>query len=134
MLHHLMNTNRQNKLYYGSSDLCPCCHLAVESFSHVLSCCDPSAATNHESAFAQFMTALSNTQSPLPIIEAVKHGTKHWLDPGSNRVRALTAGSLHPGDTLLTTAFQTISQYRLVSFFSWLIKFQVGECIHCFHG
>lgn len=106
MLHHLMNTNFQNKLYYGSSDRCPCCNRAAESFSHVLSCCDPSAATNCDSAFTQLMTALSNIKTPLLIIEAIKHGTKHWLDPGSIRVRALTAGSLHPGDTLLTTAFQ----------------------------
>jgi hypothetical protein len=106
MLHHLMNTSCQNKLYYGSLDQCPYCNRAAESFSHVLSCCDPSAATDRDSAFTQLMTALSNIKTPLLIIEAIKHGTKHWLDPGSIRVRALTAGSLHPGDTLLTTAFQ----------------------------
>jgi hypothetical protein len=44
LLHQLINTNRQNRMYYGTSDLCPCCWAQEETFHHLLSCPDTAMA------------------------------------------------------------------------------------------
>jgi len=46
LVHGLVNTNRQNHLYYGHSSLCPICNSEEETLSHVFSCAAPAAA-NH---------------------------------------------------------------------------------------
>lgn len=43
LTHKLLNTNDQNKRFYGKSDLCPCCLASSETFAHVLTC--PSSDT-----------------------------------------------------------------------------------------
>jgi hypothetical protein len=41
LIHQLVNTNRQNSLYYGTTKLCPTCNLEEETMHHVLLCGDP---------------------------------------------------------------------------------------------
>jgi hypothetical protein len=36
--HNLLNTNHQNKKYYNTSDICPCCQQQTETFVHMLTC------------------------------------------------------------------------------------------------
>jgi hypothetical protein len=38
LTHKLLNTNVQNRKYYGKSDLCPCCATSSETLAHVLAC------------------------------------------------------------------------------------------------
>lgn len=38
LIHNLANTNHQNNLYHGTSNLCPGCHSTVETFEHVIIC------------------------------------------------------------------------------------------------
>jgi hypothetical protein len=45
LIHGLANTNYQNKVYYGTTSLCPCCSTAEESFEHVLHCPAPEMET-----------------------------------------------------------------------------------------
>jgi hypothetical protein len=50
LLHKLINTNCQNRIYYGTSDLCPCCGIHEESFHHLLTCPDLSMVDCQEKA------------------------------------------------------------------------------------
>ena len=43
--HGLLNTNMQNKKFYGNSDLCPCCSLHPETLQHVFTFPSPEVAT-----------------------------------------------------------------------------------------
>jgi hypothetical protein len=113
-----MNTNRQNRLYYGTSDICPCCNSAKETFALVLSCLDEATANHCSTAFNLFLTQLKFAGTPIQVLDAITYGTHHWLgqtDPST--VHALTAGSLHAGDTILTTAFieqfHSIGRYQM---------------------
>jgi hypothetical protein len=45
--HGLLNTNMQNKKFYGNSDLCPCCSLHPETLQHVFTFPSPEVATFH---------------------------------------------------------------------------------------
>jgi hypothetical protein len=72
----LMNTNRQNKLYYGSSNLCPCCQLAEETFQHVLHCPAPSSSTHCSKAFKPPNSLLNSSRHPSP--HASRHHTWHF--------------------------------------------------------
>jgi hypothetical protein len=49
LAHALYHTNYEAKKMYGSTDICPCCQHAVETFSHVFQCPDPDASTHHVS-------------------------------------------------------------------------------------
>jgi hypothetical protein len=104
LLHQLINTDRQNHLYYGDSTLCPCCKLEEETFIHVLSCADGSTANHHDLAQAQLTSSLNHIGTPKQIIEAIEHGFKNWLHP-IHPVRAPMAGQLGSIVALLMIAF-----------------------------
>jgi hypothetical protein len=103
LLHQLINTNHQNKIYYGTSNLCPCCGLHEESFHHLLTCPDYSMVDCQVVALDTFLTSLKAIGTPNQIIDALKHGFQSW-DMVSHPV-AFTAGQLGASATLLTTAF-----------------------------
>lgn len=109
--HHLMNPNKQNRLYYGSSDLCPCCNSSKVTFSHILSCSDDATTLHRRTAFQQFLTHLKSTDTPHQTIDALSHGTHHWLQRTDlSQVRALTAGWYHTHNSL----YWATPQYRMV--------------------
>jgi hypothetical protein len=119
LLHQLVNTNRQNRLYYGESDKCPCCNQMEETFQHVLQCSKQSATRHRQIAFSQLIDSLKASGTPGPLLDALTHGMNKWnLSTDPIHLRALTAGSLHAGDTLLKTAFKeqfsTIGWYQML--------------------
>jgi hypothetical protein len=103
LLHQLINTNRQNKLYYRISDLCRGCGLHEESFHHLLTCPDSSMVDCRVAALDNLLTSLKAIGTPNQIVDALKHDFQSW-DMVSHPV-ALTAGQLGASATLLTTAF-----------------------------
>jgi hypothetical protein len=58
MIHSLVNTNRQNNLYYGHTSLCPLCHEVEETPTYVFTCTNPHAVYNRMPCFEELMTAL----------------------------------------------------------------------------
>ena len=48
LLHGLVNTNRQNKLFYGIPASCPICHSMEETLQHVFTCMHPSAVEHRQ--------------------------------------------------------------------------------------
>jgi hypothetical protein len=104
LIHQLINTNRQNNLYYGDSTTCPCCKQIEESFLHVLSCSAVSAIAHRSSALSHLLSSLKQIGTPPKIITAFEHGFQHWM-ASSTRIHAPTAGQLGSTAALLTTAF-----------------------------
>lgn len=106
MIHGLLNTNRQNHIYYGQSPLCPICQLEEETIQHVYTCSHPAAAQFRQNSLEELQQNLRNISTPSPVIEAILHGFTEWeQDPTSHDIRALTAGSLRGPDAVLTSAF-----------------------------
>ncbi len=105
IVHQLINTNKQNHIYYKDSPLCPCCKLENETFLHVFSCPDRSATSHRTLALKQLTLAFKNIGTPQQIVDAIDHGFRHWIHP-TQPVRSPTAGRLGAVAALLTTAFQ----------------------------
>jgi hypothetical protein len=78
LVHQLINTNRQNHMYYGSSSLCPCCQEEVEIFPHVLQCKSPSASYQHIVALETLRKNLQSIHTPSNMIAALLQGIKQW--------------------------------------------------------
>jgi hypothetical protein len=104
IVHQLINTNRQNHIYYNDSPLCPCCKLDDETFLHVFSCPDGSATSHRTLAQKQLISTLKNIGTPQQIVDAIDHGFQHWIHP-AQPVRSSMAGRLGVVAALLTTAF-----------------------------
>jgi hypothetical protein len=106
LIHGLVNTNHQNRLYYGTSPMCSICQSEEETLLHVFTCPHQMAVTHHHKCLTDFRNDLVNAGTPDPIIQAVYHGFTQWtLKPDSIDIRSLTAGSLWGPDAVLTTAF-----------------------------
>jgi hypothetical protein len=119
LIHNLSNTNRQNRLLYGTLDLCPGCAAEEETFEHVLRCSSPDTAKVCAAAVEGLQKSLIAIGTPTPIHEVIRKGFQAWLDPGfspSRRSRPATFGSLCPEDILITQAyynqFHTIGWYQ----------------------
>ncbi len=97
--HKSLNSNYQNKKYYGKSDTCPCCSLSPEAFNHLLSC--PSEITHdHRSTQLENLEMKLQKKTPQPILSALLHGITTWIDQQSDLSivqRPLTFRSLKPG-------------------------------------
>ena len=107
LIHNLVNTNKQNSLYYGSTALCPICSEAEESLPHVLTCSHTDAINHREKALGNLKATLQAIATPWPIIDAILCGFSIWTkDPTTTQARAPTAGSLRGPDAILTTAFR----------------------------
>jgi glutaredoxin len=106
LVHSIVNTNRQNHIFYGQSSLCPICHEAEETLTHVFTYAHPHATDHRLRRFEDLIKTLTMTQTPTTIIDAIRHGFSHWWkDPASFQARSLTAGSLRGPDAVLTAAF-----------------------------
>jgi hypothetical protein len=107
LCHGLVNTNHQNHLYYGQSPLCPICSQEDETMVHVFTCSYPRAMCHRQTRLAELCNDLETAGTPLPVVQAVRHGFTKWeSDPTLRPVRALTAGSLRGADAVLTSAFR----------------------------
>jgi len=95
MIHRLVNTNRQNHIYYGKPPLCPICNQEEETLRHVFSCPSLEAVQHHQNRLEDLKKTLTGISTPPPVIEAIAHGLVSWCqDPHCQHIRALTAGSL----------------------------------------
>jgi len=120
LIHGLLNTNRQNHLYYGQSSLCPICQQAEETMQHVFSCPHPDASLHRQQALEDLLKTLRAIQSPNPVIEAIEHGFNQWhTNPLCRQVRAVTAGSLRGPDAVLTSAFH--EQFREIGWYQFCL-------------
>jgi hypothetical protein len=107
LLHGLVNTNKQNHLYYGKSSLCPLCQECKESLSHIFTCKHGKAVTSRSQNLTRLTETLLTIRTPQPVIDAI------FLE--HNPVRALTASLLRSPDAVLTTAFH--EQYNTIGWF-----------------
>jgi hypothetical protein len=106
LVHGLVNTNRQNHLYYGQSFSCPICQGPEETLLHVFTCPNSEAAAYRLLRLDELYTDLLKANTPPPILAAIKHGFSSWLqNPESTDIKAMTAGSLRGPDAVLTAAF-----------------------------
>jgi hypothetical protein len=107
LIHHLANTNRQNHLFYGTSNKCPGCQSFEETFEHVLKCPFPSTTEWRDRCLKELETNLTKISTPSPVLNTILHGFSDWLhlDTGHGRSRAPTAGSLGGPEMLLATAY-----------------------------
>jgi hypothetical protein len=118
LIHQLNNTNRQNHLYYNTSATCPCCQEHEETCEHVLTCLADDVHSHREEATQELATSLTKLATPSPVVEAILHGTRAWInyDPHHPRhIRAPVAGSLRAADVLLTSAFH--EQFHTIGWF-----------------
>jgi ribonuclease HI len=107
LCHGLVNTNRQNHLYYHQSPMFPICFQEEETMTHVFTCSHPSAASHRQTRLKELYNDLNNASTPIPVVTAVCHRFTVWdSDPTSTNARALTAGSLQGADAVLTSAFR----------------------------
>jgi hypothetical protein len=74
LIHNLSNTNRQNKLYYGSSDLCPGCSKEEETFEHVLRCSFPATMEVRATALDKLHKSLVAIGTPSQVVEIILKG------------------------------------------------------------
>lgn len=106
LIHGLVNTNRQNHLFYGTTSQCPICSSEEETLLHVFTCSHPSAIQHRQSCLEKLLSTLDNTQTPQPIIDTIQYGFQQWTGAlDQPYVRAPTAGSLRGPDAILTSAF-----------------------------
>jgi hypothetical protein len=116
LVHNLVNTNRQNHLYYKTSPLCPICGLAEETLEHVLTCNHPTTRTCCDECLLQLEKDLQQINTPNIVICTILHGFSDWLlGQQSSRSQALTVGSLRGSDMLLTTAYT--EQFHSIGWF-----------------
>jgi hypothetical protein len=112
LIHGLAHTNRKSFLFYNTSSLCPLCLQSEETFHHILTCTHHEASCHRDNRLSQLEAG-----SPSPIVKSISHGFHYWHgDHTVSHPRALVAGSLHPADILLTSAFyeqfHTITWYQ----------------------
>jgi hypothetical protein len=117
LIHNLANTNRQNYLFYGTSNLCPGCQLEEQTFEHVIRCSLPATVQFRDEQLEVLSSNLKRIHTPEQIVITIMHGFWVWLTPLSSTSRAPTAGSLKGQDILLTTAYHeqlhSIGWYQL---------------------
>jgi hypothetical protein len=116
LLHGLVNTNRQNHLFYGTSSHCPICKSSEETLRHVFTCSHPTSVANRQTRLEELCKDLETAKTPPPIIQAIKHGFIQWSSsPDSTETRSLTAGSLRGPDAVVTTA--SLEQVRTIGWY-----------------
>jgi len=120
LLHGLVNTNRQNSMFYGQSPLCPICNQEEESTQHVFTCPHADATQHRNQCLEDLWKSLSSVSTPVPVIKAIVHGFTQWSNaPTNTHIRALTAGSLRGPDAVLTSAFH--EQVRKIGWFQFCL-------------
>ena len=115
LIHGLINTNKQNNLYYGTSLLCPICKQEIETKEHVFKCSNPSAAPNRHEHLTALLKTLKQVNLDQNIVKTINYGFTAWSKDQQEPVRPPTAGSLRGPDAVLMTAFH--KQYRILGWY-----------------
>jgi hypothetical protein len=105
IIQHLANTNRQNSLYYGTTNAYPCCLSMEETFQHVLLCPNPRMAESRKHLLDKLFSALQNMNCPVLILNTLQHGFQCWQSQSAS-AHAPTSGQLGALETILATALQ----------------------------
>jgi len=122
LVHNLMNTNRQNNLFYGMSNSCPGCNNHEETLEHVLRCSYGPTVVVRQDGLKQLENRLKTMGTPPPVIKVIMEGFSDWMDPqfpAARRSRPSTFGSLNPTDILLTQAYS--DQYHTIGWFQFCL-------------
>jgi len=125
-----MNTNRQNNLFYGTSNSCPGCNTHEETLEHVLQCSYGPTVVVRQDGLEQLENRLKTMGTPPPVIKVIMEGFSDWMDPqfpATRRSRPSTFGSLNPTDILLTQAYS--DQYHTIGWFQFCLG-QVSKLWH----
>lgn len=106
--HKLLNTNYQNKKFYGQPDICPCCNEEVESFPHMFSCPSDSMSNHRISCLEQLEDDLNKICTPKIITHAIIHGITQWTDRQNGPLalqKPPTFESIQPVNVLISQAY-----------------------------
>jgi hypothetical protein len=87
--HNLLNTNRQNSLFYGGSSLFPGCLSTEETFGHVLQCPATSIAIFRQDCETVLWKYLSKIQTPPIILAAIRYGLDTWSHSTATKATSL---------------------------------------------
>jgi hypothetical protein len=104
----VLNTNSQNKRFYGQPGICPCCNLLEESFSHMLSCSSDSSNTHREIELENLQNNLMKQGTPQNITATIIHGIANWILKKSAfniKQTSPTFGSVLAVDAAITQAY-----------------------------
>jgi hypothetical protein len=71
----LVNTNKQNNLFYDTPPTCPSCQEVDESFEHALTCGSSASCTQRDLALQELNTGVKKINTPEQVIEAIITGT-----------------------------------------------------------
>ena len=77
LVHKLLNTNEQNRKFYGKNDTCPCCLCHPETFLHVLICSSPDVVAFRQGPQDILWKQLSLIDTPDDILQAIQLGIAH---------------------------------------------------------
>ena len=108
LIHKVINTNQQNHKFYGKSPLCPSCHTAEESWTHIFTCGSEGSIESRKASLTELQKNLLTINTPPEVIAAFVYGMEMWEQSQTNpqlQVHALTVGSLRSSHVLLTAAF-----------------------------
>ncbi len=105
MIHSLLNTNRQNRIYYGKFDQCPFCQTSEETMEHIFLCQHATAAQTRRHQLQVLLDTLAGANTPKLIVDTIRRGFTSWEAAPLHPVRATTAESLCGPDAVLTSAF-----------------------------
>jgi hypothetical protein len=76
LTHKLLNTNVQNRKYYGKSDLCPCCVSTAETLAHVFICPSPDTTVFRLNQQEVLWNQLTLINTPEEVQTAIQSGIK----------------------------------------------------------
>jgi hypothetical protein len=108
LAHGLHHTNYQINKLYGTPSTCPCCHLHVETLSHVFTCPSEDSASNRIAARATLAATLEKLKTPQKLIDTILHGLLTWEQQQYNPDQPsipLFRGTVIPADCHLIQAF-----------------------------
>jgi hypothetical protein len=105
----LMNTNTQNRKFYGKTDKFPCCHVSPETITHMLTCPAPEVATFRLQQQDILWNNLTLLNTPPQLLDALKLGittprgtSRDWTPP---QLEGLSEDAFQHQTTLSWEAF-----------------------------
>jgi hypothetical protein len=108
LAHGLYQTNERNNKYYYTTAMCQICGDRTETFSHVMTCKEPSIVEFRNMQLETLKESLEKIKTPELVINTLIYGIEDWSDQEGGEERkahAPSAGSVKPAEILLTQAF-----------------------------
>ncbi len=108
LAHGLYQTSRKDNMYYGASDLRPCCRETTETLAHIFTCRSPIVTDNRNIQRKQLHDSLHQLGTPKKIVHAITHGLAEWESSVTATVPCIRPpyrGTVLPADCSLIQAF-----------------------------